>query len=122
MTIRTVRRWSPEAHETLWCCFEAKNWEVLTEPYGEVIEGLTHSFTGYINFCVDNVVSAWTVTCFFNNKPWITRDFKTLLIEKKDFRTGDREGLKLIQRVLRIQIKEVKNTWEGGAERHEEHY
>lgn len=95
---------------------------MLTEPYGEVIEGLTHSFTGYINFCVDNVVSAWTVTCFFNNKPWITRDFKTLLIEKKDFRTGDREGLKLIQRVLRIQIKEVKNTWEGGAERHEEHY
>jgi len=63
-----------EARETLRGCFESTDWEVLTGPHGKDIKGLTHCITGYINFCVDNVVSSCNVTCFSNNKPWITRD------------------------------------------------
>ncbi len=39
VTTRTVRRWSLEAHETMRGCFEATDWEVLTEPDGEDIKG-----------------------------------------------------------------------------------
>lgn len=53
-----------------------------TDPYDEDIEGLTYCITGYINLCVDNVVSARTVACFLNNQPWMTTDIKALLNEK----------------------------------------
>ncbi len=62
-------------------------------PYDVDIVGLTHCITGYINFCVDNVISARTVTCFLNSKPWIARDFLN------------------VKRELRIKIKESKDTY-----------
>ncbi len=87
-------------------CFEVTNWEVLTEQYGEGIERLTHCITGYINFCVDKVVSARTATVSRTIKPWITRNIKALLNEIKRAFTEDMEEFKHIQRELRGKIKE----------------
>lgn len=53
---------------------------------------LTDCLTEYINFCVDTSVPVKTV-CFPNNKPWVTKDIKALLIVKKRaLRSADREG------------------------------
>lgn len=51
-----------------------------------------HMGTDYINFCVD----CRTVKCYPNNKPWVTKDIKAILNEKKRaFRDGNSETLHL---------------------------
>lgn len=37
-------------------CFDTTDWDVLCEPHGEDIDGLTNCITDYINFCVENTV------------------------------------------------------------------
>ena len=41
VTKRTVRRWSQEAQETLWGCFEVTDWEAPSEPHGDDINAMT---------------------------------------------------------------------------------
>ena len=67
VTKRTVRRWSQDAKETLWGCFEATDWDGLWEPHGDDINAMTECVTDYVNIYVDNTR---TVTRFSNNKPW----------------------------------------------------
>ncbi|XP_030641381.1 protein NLRC3-like [Chanos chanos] len=53
-----------------------------------------------------------SVQCFPNNKPWITRDIKALLNDKKRaFRAGDKEEIKRVQKALSAKIKEGKDTY-----------
>ena len=41
VAVRTVRKWSPEAMETLRGALEATDWDALYKPHGEDIDGLT---------------------------------------------------------------------------------
>ncbi|KAK0131578.1 hypothetical protein N1851_033754 [Merluccius polli] len=107
VTTRTVRRWSQETNELL-----LKDWDVLCEPHENNIDSMTDCITGYISFCVDNVVPAKKVKCFANNKPWITSDLKGLLNKKKKaFRDGDGELLKSVQKELRVRLRENKEAY-----------
>ena len=45
-TLRTVRRWSEEAHEALQGCYEINDWPALCEPHGEDVDGLRYRTTG----------------------------------------------------------------------------
>ncbi|KAI4887226.1 hypothetical protein NFI96_028269, partial [Prochilodus magdalenae] len=109
---RTVRKWSPEAVESLQGCFEATQWDVLCDPHNQDIDEVTSCVTDYINFCVDSVVPSKTICCFANNKPWVTSNLKHLLNQKKRaFKTGDKEELKRVQTELRIKIKEAKEEY-----------
>ncbi|KAI4900669.1 hypothetical protein NFI96_025608, partial [Prochilodus magdalenae] len=106
---RTVRKWSPEAVESLQGCFEATQWDVLCDPHNQDIDEVTSCVTDYINFCVDSIVPSKTIRCFANNKRWVTSNLKYLLNQKKRaFKTGDTEELKRVQTELRIRIKEAK--------------
>ncbi|KAI3367896.1 hypothetical protein L3Q82_026726, partial [Scortum barcoo] len=74
-------------------CFNTTVWDVLMNPHGEDIEGMTHCLTDYLNFCADVVSPVKTVRCYPNNKPWVTREDKTVLNKKKAaFRSRDREA------------------------------
>ena len=95
-TTRTVRRWSEEAHEALQGCIELTDWPALCEPYGEDTDGLRECIMDYINFCVDCSVPAWTVTCYINNKLWITK-----------FREGNSDEVRRVQGVLKLKIREA---------------
>ena len=53
VTTKTVRTWSEDCYEALQGCFEVTDWNVLCEPHGEDIDGLTECITDFINFCVD---------------------------------------------------------------------
>ncbi|KAI4896520.1 hypothetical protein NFI96_029536, partial [Prochilodus magdalenae] len=111
-SIRSVRKWSPEAVESLQGCFEATQWDVLCDPHNQDIDEVTSCVTDYINFCVDSVVPSKTIRCFANNKPWVTSNLKHLLNQKKRaFKTGDKEELKRVQTELRIRIKEAKEEY-----------
>ncbi|KAK0144067.1 hypothetical protein N1851_017607 [Merluccius polli] len=112
VTTKTVRRWSEEAYETLRGCFEVTDWQALCEPHGEDINGLTVCVTDYINFCVDTIVPPETVLCYPNNKPWVTKEVKTILNDKRRaFTAGNREEVRTIQRELKVKIKEAKQKY-----------
>lgn len=65
--------------------------------------------TDYINLCVDTVVPVRSVCCFANNKPRITSDMKGLLNQKnKEFKDGNTQEIRQIQKELRVQLREVK--------------
>lgn len=107
-TTRTVRRWSEEAYEALQDCFEVNDWGERGAEGGDIV-WLTECITDYINFCVDCIVPARTVTCYANNKPWITKDIKDILNDKKRvFRDGNRDEGKGVQGVLKLKIREAK--------------
>ena len=48
VTTRTIRR-SPEMEIALRDCFDTTVWDVLIDPHGEDIEGMTHCLTEYLN-------------------------------------------------------------------------
>ena len=81
-------------------------------PHGEDNDSLTECITDYINFCVDCIVPAWTVTCYSNNKPWITKDIKAVLNNKKrTIRDGNRDEVRRVQGVLKLIIREAKDNY-----------
>ena len=92
VTTKRVRTWSENCYEALQGCFEVTDWNLLYEPHGEDTDGLTECITDYINFCVNSIVPALTVHFYQNNKPWVTKDIKSILNQKKRaFRGGNRE-------------------------------
>lgn len=108
---RTVRRWSREKEEAIKDCFNTTVWEEIGHSFGDGIDGLCDFFTAYIHFCQDIVAPTKTVRCFPNNRPWITRDLKAPLNEKKRaFREGNREEQKRVQRELKVKIRESKGA------------
>ena len=63
-------------------------------------------------FCVDCNVPARTVTCYANNKPWITKDIKAILNEKRRaFRKGNCDEVRRVQGVLKLKIREAKDNY-----------
>ena len=88
---------------------------MLCEP-DEDINSTTDCITEYIKFYENTTLPAWTIHCFPNNKPWITRDLKDLLNKKKRaFRSGDREELRRVQRDLRVKLRECKDPTGGSG-------
>jgi len=100
-----------KAEEAVKDCFDTTVWEEFCDSHGEDIDSLTNCITDYINFCVENIVPTRTVRCFSNNKPWINPDIKALLKEKKRaFKSGNKDELKAMQRLLRRKIREGENS------------
>ncbi|KAI3365312.1 hypothetical protein L3Q82_010402 [Scortum barcoo] len=88
-------------------------------PHGEDIEGMTHCLTDYLNFCADVVSPVKTVRCYpnNNNKPWVTREVKTVLNKKKAaFRSRDREAMKAAQQEVKHCVKEAKDSYRRKVE------
>ena len=114
-TTRTVRGWSEK--EALQGCFEITDWPALCEPHGEDIDGLTECITDYINLCVDCNVPAQTVTCYANNKPWITKDIKVILNEKKwAFSDGNHDEVRRVQGVVKLNIRVAQDNYKRKLE------
>ncbi|KAI3371619.1 hypothetical protein L3Q82_024188, partial [Scortum barcoo] len=93
-------------------------WDVLMNPHGEDIEGMTHCLTDYLNFCADVVSPVKTVRCCYpNNKPWVTREVKTVLNKKKAaFWSRDREAMKAAQQEVKHCVKEAKDSYRRKVE------
>lgn len=63
--------------------------ERLVSLYRDIFHGLgideaTDTITEYIKFCVDCVVTKKVITIYPNNKPYITRELKDCINQKKN--------------------------------------
>ena len=86
--------WDSESTLALQSCFEVTDWEIftsITDP-----EELVDHVTSYIKFCEESMIKTKTVKVFPNNKPWLSKELKVILNEKKLAHIrGDKLGEKM---------------------------
>ncbi|XP_039459779.1 uncharacterized protein LOC116320226, partial [Oreochromis aureus] len=112
---KNIKQWTEESILTLQC-FEATDWDSLLSPSDD-IEKQVNTVTSYISFCVDNIIPSKTVCIYPNNKPWITKELKEILNNKKRiFFTGSaldkKDANKDVHRAIKTDKLEYKNTVE----------
>ena len=108
--------WDNETIDRLQGCFEATDWNILYSEESD-IDTNTDVITEYIKFCVEKEVETKEVKCFANNKPWVTKDLKELLNEKKvAVASKDKEKLKEVQRKVKRKIWESKVEYKNKLE------
>ena len=88
---RQVKRWTIEATDALNACFDCADWDVFFDAESSLVE-VVDRVTSYVNFCIDVLVPVKEVKIHPNNKPWITRDIATVLMQRKQaLREGNME-------------------------------
>ena len=88
--------------ESLRGCFDCTDWDVLYDDCAD-LDSNVDVCSGYISFCVDNIVPTKTVKIYPNNKPWVT---KALCNNNNDIRSVQRELNKSINDAReRIKIR-----------------
>ena len=68
--------------EALRGCFNSTDWEVFFESCDNYDE-LADTVTSYMQFCENTVIKSRDVCIFPNNKPWLNKELKGVLTEKK---------------------------------------
>ena len=87
---RVVQVWNEKSTLALQGCFDCTDWFALQDSCGSIDE-LTDVACSYNSFCVDSVIPSKTIVSYPNNKPWISKELKNLLREKKTiFNSGDK--------------------------------
>jgi hypothetical protein len=105
---KCVKSWTEDAVLELQGCFDCTNWDIF-ETTSTNLEEMTDVVTDYINFCVDNIVPDKTIKIFPNNKPWVTKELKSVLVQKKRaFCSGNKTKVKSIQRDIKRLTRKCK--------------
>lgn len=83
-------------------CFDCTMWEVFDSPD---INDRVVVVSDYVNFCVDSVLPTKTFKVHSNDKPWLTRELKKLIIQKrKAHRNQDEHARRELQREIKRQL------------------
>ena len=80
--IKSIQIWSDEAVESLQSCLEQTDWNVFINNCPD-LEQLTDTVNSYIIFCEDLIIPWRTIKVFKNNKPWMTKEIKESILNKK---------------------------------------
>ena len=113
---KTISVWDECGRERLHDCFERTNWQVFIDSCTSINE-LNDHVTSYVNYCEDTCLEKKTIKCFNNNKPWVTKEMKALLNEKKRvFMVKNKFKCKLIQKEIKKKMKECKKDYKEGIE------
>lgn len=65
--------------------------------------------SSYITFCVDSLITSRNAVTYPNNKPWVTKELKSVINKKKRvFYTGDYLEKNDISREVRNEIRKAK--------------
>merc|ERR1719239_876844 len=107
----TFKVWDDNSCETLRGCFECTDWDIFYNSTSSLDE-LNDVISNYILFCEQLCVSTKTVKCFPNNKPWVTKDVKEIINEKKLlFIKKDKDKLKQCQKKLDNALQKGRDTY-----------
>ena len=111
-----LKSWCSQAIEALQGCFTCTDWNVFTDS-AEDLDEAVEVISDYIRFCEDTVIPKKTVKIFSNNKPWVTKDLKQLLNEKKRvFHVGTKDEQRQVQKRLKHKIWECKMAYKSKIE------
>ncbi|KAK6178302.1 hypothetical protein SNE40_013103 [Patella caerulea] len=113
---KTVRSWNKESLESLKGCFECTVWDIFESDPPDINEWCD-VITNYISFCVEMIIPVKEIKIFPNNKPWISKELKSLLnAKKRGFMTKDRITVKRIQKDINVKIKACRNDYKKNVE------
>lgn len=113
---RVIRQWDADSTEALRGCFDSTDWDVFFQNETDN-DRLTDSITSYIQFCENNVVNKKQVRVYANNKPWITKDLKQCLNDKKvAFLAGDEQKVRELEKEFRKKSRVVKLEYKNKVE------
>ena len=98
-------------------CFDCIDWPTLLDASGDINVNLD-TINAYLNFCIDMLVPTKEVVIYPNNKPWVNKELKSLMNEKRRIAlSGDINGLRTITQQLTRKIEEEKNKFKEKVER-----
>ena len=113
---RQVKVWNEDSIARLQGCFDCTNWDVFRDSCGSLDE-LTDVVTSYVSFCVDTVIPVQKRKVYPNNKPWVSKQLKKVLNEKKRayFQT-DLAARREVQRIVRSEIRKARESYKNKIE------
>ena len=111
-----MRDWNKEIEKRMQGCFDCIDWSVLCDASGEVDLNV-NVLSSYISFCFDMIAPTREVRTYPNNIPWITKDIKLLINEKKHLiNSHDRVQLKVLQKKINEKIAAGKKRYKSKVE------
>jgi len=74
--------------------------------------------TGYIKFCEEMCIETKSIKVFPNNKPWVTKELKSVINERnRAYKNNDRQGLNVARKKLRSTIIKAKISYKEKMEK-----
>ena len=108
---KTVNIWDESSCESLRGCFECTDWNVFYESCDN-LDDLNDVISEYVRFCESMCIKTKTIKCFPNNKPWVTKEVKYAINEKKRaFGEKDEVKKRTSQYQLEKKIKEGRESY-----------
>ena len=108
---RNARIWNETSIESLQTGFEITDWELFWNACDDIHE-LADTINSYVVFCENLHIQSKSVTVFSNNKPWITKELKLIMKERKRaFKLGDKELVKKLTNNIKQKVSEAKKQY-----------
>ena len=118
--VKSIQSWTEDSIEELRGCFEATEWDLFLSDQVSCNnpELMIDTVTSYITFCVDNVIETKDVRIYPNNKPWVNKEIKHILHQKKlAFLEGDQQKVRDLEKEISRMIKEGKKDYKDKVEK-----
>ena len=111
-----IRKWDEENMQQLQGCFDCTDWSTLIEKGTDINTNLD-IFNAYFHFCFDMIVPTKKIMIYPNNKPWINKELKDMLIEKHRLvRSGNDVERRTVQKHIDKKIAECKQIYKEKVE------
>ena len=82
------------------------------------LDTITDSITLYICFCEENIVQTKRIKVYANSKPWVNRELKTILLEKrKAFFEGDKQEQHQLEKEFKLKNKQSRRQYKDKVEK-----
>lgn len=115
-TVKQVKVWNDATSDKLSGCFACTDWSVFQEACSDLSE-LVDTVSSYILFCEEICVETKEVKFYPNNKPWVTKELKGMIREKRTvFKTGNMVNYRELQGELEAEIKRCKSVYKNKIE------
>ena len=106
--------WTHDSIEELCGCFEAMNWDVFTDNCTD-LDVCRHG--NIVCEILQTVIKTKSVHVYPNNKPWVTKDLKVHLNQKKlAFLKGKKEEYKEKEKEFRKNARAARLRYKNKAE------
>jgi hypothetical protein len=114
--VKTVKRWTDSAVETLQGCLECTDWNVFKDSATSLNE-YSDVVCDYITFCESVCIPTKNVKTYANDKPWCNGAVRTKLHEKEiAFQSDDKAARNKSKRCLEKCIRKAKFQYRNKIE------
>lgn len=102
---KNIKLWTEDSISSLQGCLECTDWTCFYDTCNDINE-ITETMSAYVKYCVDMIIPSKKVVIYPNNKPWVTKELKSVINrKKKTFYLGDLVEKKAVSREVKNEIR-----------------